>query len=192
MRTNFSISLLTGPDATVRNGKRWRFRARRTRLEITTSLSGPVPLSHSPDWLRRSSTLIGGMENEGRESSRVQFVLEGPDAVADLGRFFEVLALDDRLEIALEPDELILLSDLRVDRLRGLSRVRRRAVDLLEEPDELRPEDFIVVRAPQSRLALELGIRDAALGAAELARLRGRRRGRLHVEQARSEERRVG
>src|SRR5436190_6774 len=55
--------------------------------------------------------------------------------------------------------------------MRGLARVLGGAVALLEEPEQFAPEDVVIVRAAETRLGLEFGVRDPAFGAADLVHL---------------------
>src|SRR5688572_22330457 len=157
---------------------RLRLRASRMRLETTTSLSGPVPFSHSPDCWTRSSMVMPRLL-WCLTLALVQIRLEPSDLVAELGGLLEILGLDDPFELPLEAGELGLLADDGFDRVGRLAGVLDGPVDLLQERDEARLEDLVIVGASEPRLGLELRVRDPALGAARRARFGGRLAGGL-------------
>jgi hypothetical protein len=104
------------------------------------------------------------------------------DAVAQARRLLVLLLLDHPLEVAAQPLELdgtLVGGRLLHVRGVGVADVLRGAVQPLEQRDDAREEDLVVVRAAEARLGLELVEGHAALGADAVASPR-RRRGLLH------------
>src|SRR5207248_7069321 len=101
-RSMASISAFWWTLARLVNGKAARLRARRMRLEMTMSDSGPLPRSHSPlVWVRLSRFIRGFSLSE---------------QVSDAGGLFVGLGVDRRLQPPPQPDQF------------GLPLRRRRAV----------------------------------------------------------------
>src|SRR5437764_216771 len=105
------------------------------RLETTMSLSGPVPRSHSPLELVRLSTFIGGFPQS--------------DGVAQPCGLFVSLGLDGGTEALAEVAQLGLGGGV-LPRVGGhLSLMAVRAVDALQERQERRAENRVIVRAAE-------------------------------------------
>src|SRR5262245_3474674 len=91
-RRSDSISAFCAAVARLVNGKAARLRARRIRVEITMSDSGPVPRSHSPVDVSRLSRFIRG------------FLL--PDRVAQAGRLFIPFCVDGLPKLVVQFEQL--------------------------------------------------------------------------------------
>src|SRR5687767_5015947 len=91
-RNSASISPFWWAEARLVNGKAARLRARRMRLEMTMSDSGPLPRSHSPLVCVRLSRFIRA------------FLLA--EQVAQAGGFFVGFGLDGLAESRAQPEQL--------------------------------------------------------------------------------------
>src|SRR3989338_3646731 len=104
-RRSFSTSACEALVARVANGNLSRLRARRIRLDITMSDTGPTPRSHSLGCLISAS-------NASDMSPCLGFVpgllllLQAADLVAQPGRLLELLVVDGLLQLPLEVQEL--------------------------------------------------------------------------------------
>src|SRR5206468_7961593 len=91
-RRAVSISAFWWAVARLVNGKAARLRARRMRVEMTMSDSGPVPRSHSPVDVNRLSRFIRG------------FLL--PNRVAQAGRLFVSFRVDGLPQSVVQLEQL--------------------------------------------------------------------------------------
>ena len=106
--------------ARLMKGKSARFRARRMRLLMTMSASGPLPRSHSPlVWVSSLSSTAA------IPASGPLPVLNAPDLIAEFGGPLVVLALDRFLHFPAEADQLRPLLAARPGAARPLAHVLR-------------------------------------------------------------------
>src|SRR5690606_9663783 len=115
----------------------WRFRARRTRVDRTTSACGPLASSQP----RPKSGSV-------TRSSMLQCRLQRADLIPDLGRPLEVLALYGLVQLAAEPGEALLPIRLGgVRRQVDLTHMLRAAVQTPQETPQLALEGHVALRA---------------------------------------------
>src|SRR5262245_23268524 len=164
-RSRASVSAFWCGVARVVNGTPARLRARRMRVETTTSDSGPVPRSHSP---RREVRVLRFMVGPQR-----------PDLVAEPRRVLISLACHGRFQPRLQ---LGLPGDAHPPGVppRHLARVSGCAIlHPLQERFQERPEGVVVVRAAEPTLGPEMGVRCATFRAHQVRRGRLRRHRQL-------------
>src|SRR6266545_1495737 len=127
--------------ARVANGRSARLRAKRMRVDTTTSDSGPVPRSHSPRFGSRLSRFIRG------------FLLA--NQIAQACGFFVVLSLRGGLHLAAKLLQLhVALAP--THRQRQLPGVNLRPMNPLEQRLQRQAERFVIVRAAEAALGAEL------------------------------------
>src|SRR5262245_36730630 len=117
-RKRASISACSWALDRLVNGKAARLRARRIRLEMTMSDSGPVPRSHSPLVVVNSSRFIRGF-----------LVLQ---EVSDPGGFLIVLVFDGFLQLQAKGDQLDMSATAILPPTRGLADMASRAMNSAE------------------------------------------------------------
>src|SRR5688500_2789578 len=168
----------------ARNGYAATLRARRMREEITTSLIGPEPRSHSPAWLVRSLSFMLVFRllildrrfwiegDQGASQSRINnpkskiSSLCLLDLVAQLGRPLVVLGLDGLGQLLAElgqvhlplhrhPGSAAALGDL-------ADVLRRPLVGALEQRREVLLENGVIIGTAEQPALAELGPGDAA------------------------------
>src|SRR5262249_8734254 len=147
-----SISAFWKPLARLVNGNDARLRARRMRVEMTMSDSGPVPRSHSPQPRVSCSRFIPAFP----------FSEEVPQPGGLLVPCFR----DGGLQL---PPQFAQLGRSVAGRMtaRHLADVPRGAVNPLQQRFEAGPEDRVVVRTAEPPLGPELHVADAALRAGQ-------------------------
>src|SRR5262245_23150595 len=138
------------------NGNAARLRARRMRLEMTISLCGPEPRSHSPQRLASSSSLLLGMSGWplGRSLAFAScgFLLQLANLVAQLRGPLVMLFLLRLFHLAAKADQLGLLIGAPLVAARPLADVLRLAVDIGDQWRQLPLEIDVVMRATQAAL----------------------------------------
>src|SRR5437870_7412169 len=134
-RSRTSMSAFWWALARLVNGKAARLRARRIRLEMTMSDSGPVPRSHSPLVLVRFSRSILG------------FFLS--NQVSQLSRFFIGFRIDGLAEPASQLEQLGARGRNRPAMPRRLALVPHRAMPTLQQRLQTHPKYLVVMRAAQ-------------------------------------------
>src|SRR5439155_2277753 len=132
-------------------GNSARLRARRMRLEMTISLCGPEPRSHSPHRLAISSSLCELINAWplGRSLAfplRWTFLLfQVADLIAKLSRLLVVLFLFGLVHLAPQANQLSVVIGAAFMSARPLASVLRLAVDVGDQRRQLLFEIHIVV-----------------------------------------------
>src|SRR4051794_27857878 len=142
------------------NGNSARLRARRMRLEMTISLCGPEPRSHSPQRLAKSSNL--GMLMDARPlgpslgfAAPLRFAVgqalfEGQNLVTNFCGPLVFFLLRSFLHFAAEANQLRLLVGAALPAARPLADMLRLAVNVGDQRCQLLLEKNVVVRAAET------------------------------------------
>ena len=160
-RRIFSICVRSCGVARLMNGKSARFRARRMRLLMTMSASGPAPRSHSPLFVGQIVEFHGIRLPAGFTDVRlsIRWIWSRSCDARSYSLF-----VDGFLHLAAQADQLGAFLAAPSGTARALAHVLRLAVDVQDQRFQLLLEADVVVRAAQPPLAAELVKRDAADG----------------------------
>src|SRR5262245_12258000 len=181
-RNAFSTACRSASVQRRMKGKSARLRARRMRLEMTISLCGPVPRSHSGLRLANSSSFTAVfLPTSGRSLAFATlrflgtqwslFLLQLANLIAHLRGPLVVFLLLGVVHLAPQPDQLGMLVGAGRLPLRPLAGVLGLAVDISDQRRQLLLEADIIVRATQPALVAEFEEGDTADGAGPFVEL---------------------